>query len=229
MLPLDAPLTASFGLVLGTYAHAVGWPMVRGGSAAIADALATEIRSLGGEIAVGHEVRTLADLPGVAGRHRSTRPRRPWRPSPAIACRSAPAARYAGFRYGPGVFKVDWALDGPIPWTAPGLARAATVHLGGPLDEIVASEAAVAAGRRAASGRSRCSSSTSRGTTAARRQGKTTAWAYCHVPNGVDVDMTAAHRGAGRALRARLPRPHPRALGPRSGRDGGPRRELRRW
>ena len=190
MLPLDAPLSASFGLVLGTYAHAVGWPMVRGGSAAIADALAAEVRSLGGEIAVGHEVRTLADVPPSRVVIADTTPQA----LAAIAGDRLPErtrARYAGFRYGPGVVKVDWALDGPIPWSAPGLARAATVHLGGPLDELVASEAAVAAGRV----------SERPFTLLVQYQpwdpsrapaGRTTAWAYCHVPNGMDGDASAA-------------------------------------
>jgi phytoene dehydrogenase-like protein len=97
--------------------------------------------------------------------------------------------RYEAFRYGPGVFKVDWALDGPIPWTADGLRRAATVHLGGTLDEIAASESEVAAGRHA-----------ERPFTllvqyhpwdpSRAPAGKTTAWAYCHVPGGSDLDMT---------------------------------------
>jgi phytoene dehydrogenase-like protein len=188
MLPLDRPLTASFGLVLGMYAHAVGWPMIRGGSDAVAAALAAEIRSLGGEITVGERVVDLAALPAA----RATS----FDPTPtslaAIAGDRLPARtrrRYGAFRYGPGVFKVDWALDGPVPWTADGLRRAATVHIGGTVYELAASEAEVAAGRhpdrpfvlfvqyhpwdpsRAPDGR-------------------TTAWAYCHVPNGSDVDMT---------------------------------------
>ena len=188
MVALDRPLTASFGLVLGLLAHAVGWPMVRGGSRGIADALAAEIRVLGGEIVVDHEVRSLADVPpsrvaildttpaalaAIAGERLSPRTRR----------------RYAGFRHGPGVFKVDWALDGPIPWTADGLRRAATVHLGGTLDQISAAEGEVAAGRHP-----------DRPFTllvqyepwdpSRAPPGRTTAWAYCHVPNGSDQDMT---------------------------------------
>ena len=148
MLPLDAPLSASFGLVLGTYAHAVGWPMVRGGSAAIADALAAEIRALGGEIVVGHRVASLADLPASRVVIADTTPQA----LAAIAGDRLPArtrGRYAAFRYGPGVFKVDWALDGPIPWTADGLAprgdRPPRRDAGRASRR---SEAAVAAGRR---------------------------------------------------------------------------------
>lgn len=189
MLPLTSPLSASFGLVLGLYAHAVGWPMIRGGSAAVADALAAEIRAHGGEIVVGHRVTSLDDLPASRVVVFDTTPQA----LAAIAGDRLPGrtrARFERFRFGPGVFKIDWALDGPIPWTADGLRRAATIHLGGSMGDLVLSEAEVAAGRhpdrpftllvqydpwdpsRAPSGR-------------------TTAWAYCHVPNGSTVDMTA--------------------------------------
>jgi phytoene dehydrogenase-like protein len=189
MVALDRPLSASFGLVLGTFAHAVGWPMVRGGSAAIADALAAELRQHGGEIATGHRVGSLDELPEARAVLLDTTPRE----AVAIAGDRLPERtrrRYEGFRYGAGVFKVDWALDGPVPWAADGLRRAATVHLGGAPAEVVRSERQVAVGRppdrpftllvqyypwdpsRAPSGR-------------------TTAWAYCHVPSGCDLDMTA--------------------------------------
>ena len=128
------------------YAHAVGWPMVRGGSAAVAEALAAEISDLGGEIVVGHRVTTLAELPAARVVIFDTTPTA----LAAIAGDRLPARtrrRYEAFRYGPGVFKVDWALDGPIPWTADGLRRAATVHLGGTAAEVVASEREVGAGR----------------------------------------------------------------------------------
>ena len=187
MLPLDRPLSASFGLVLGTYAHAVGWPMVRGGSAAVGDALAAELRGLGGEIVTGQPVGSLADLPSSRVVVFDTTPTA----LAAIAGDRLPARtrrRYEAFRYGPGVFKVDWALDGPIPWTADGLRRAATIHLGGTLEEVAGSESAVAAGRHP-----------DRPFTllvqydpwdpSRAPAGKTTAWAYCHVPNGSDVDM----------------------------------------
>ena len=188
MLPLTRPLSASFGLVLGLFAHAVGWPMIRGGSAAVADALAAELRALGGAITVDHPVRTMADVPPARVTVFDTTPTA----LAAIAGDRLPdrtRRRYARFRYGPGVFKVDWALAEPIPWRADGLRRAATVHLGGPLEELVASEAAVAAGRV-----------TDRPFTllvqyhpwdASRAPaGQTTAWAYCHVPGGSELDMT---------------------------------------
>jgi phytoene dehydrogenase-like protein len=190
MLPLTSALSASFGLVLGLYGHAVGWPMVRGGSAALAEALATEVQRLGGEITVGHRVATLDDLPPARVVIADTTPGG----LGAIAGDRLPErtrARYDRFRFGPGVFKVDWALDGPIPWTADGLRRAATIHLGGTIEEVAASEAAVADGRHA-----------ERPFTllvqyhpwdpSRAPDGRTTAWAYCHVPNGAPTDMTDA-------------------------------------
>lgn len=188
MLALDRPLSASFGLVLGMYAHAVGWPMVRGGSAAVGQALAAEARALGGQIQTGERVRSLSEMPAARAVILDTTPRA----AVAIAGdRLSSGTRRAlqAFRYGPGVFKVDWALDGPVPWRDPAVARAATVHLGGPLDDIAASEAAVATGRHPERpyvlfvqyhpwDPSRAP------------EGRTTAWAYCHVPAGSDVDMT---------------------------------------
>ena len=188
MLAQERPLSASFGLVLGMVAHAVGWPMVRGGSAAISDALAAEVRELGGEIVVGHEVRSLADVP----------------PSRVVIADTTPGAlvaiagdrlpgrtrrAYERFRYGPGVFKIDWALDGPIPWTAPGLARAATVHLGGTLEDVAASERAVHAGRVSDAPFTLLCQYAPWDPSRAPA-GTTTAWAYCHVPNGYDGDLT---------------------------------------
>lgn len=188
MLPLDRPLSASFGLVLGTYAHAVGWPMIRGGSGAVTDALAAEVRALGGEIVVDRRITSLAELPAARVVVFDTTPTA----LAAIAGDRLPERtrrRYTAFRYGPGVFKVDWALDGPIPWTAEGLRRAATIHLGGTVDEVAASEADVAAGRHAARPFTLLVQYYPWDPTRAP-EGKTTAWAYCHVPNGSDVDMT---------------------------------------
>lgn len=190
MVPLTRPLTAAFGLVLGMTAHAVGWPMVRGGSAAVADALADEIRSLGGEFIVGEQVVSLEAIPAARAVLFDTTPQ-------ALAgivgerLSAGTRARYEAFRYGPGVFKIDWALDGPIPWTADGARRAATVHLGGTIDEIVASEAHVAAGRHAERPFILLVQYHPWDPTRAP-EGKSTAWAYCHVPNGSDVDMTEA-------------------------------------
>ena len=188
MLRLDRPLSASFGLVLGMYAHAVGWPMIRGGSASLADALAAKVRRLGGEIVTGYRVETLDDLPEARVAILDTTPRA----AVMIAGdRLPPRTRtaYERFRYGSGVFKVDWALGGPVPWTADGLRRAATIHLGGDPDEIIRSERQVATGRPP----------DHPFTLFAQYQpwdpsrapaGKHTAWAYCHVPAGSTEDMT---------------------------------------
>ena len=188
MLAQERPLSASFGLVLGMVAHAVGWPMVRGGSAALTDALAAEIGELGGEIVVGHRVASLADVPASRVVIADTTPQA----LAAIAGDRLPArtrSAYERFRYGPGVFKIDWALDGPIPWTAPGLARAATVHLGGTLEDVAASESAVAAGRVGDAPFTLLCQYAPWDPSRAPA-GKATAWAYCHVPNGFDGDLT---------------------------------------
>jgi phytoene dehydrogenase-like protein len=188
MVALDRPLSASFGLVLGTYAHAVGWPMVRGGSMAIATALATELERHGGEIVTAEPIARLDDLPESRVVLLDTTPRA----AVAMAGDRLPErtrARYARFRYGAGVFKVDWALDGPIPWTADGLRRAATVHLGGTLSEIVRSERQVASGRAPELPFTLVAQYHPWDPSRAP-SGKTTAWAYCHVPGGSEVDMT---------------------------------------
>jgi phytoene dehydrogenase-like protein len=188
MVALDRPLSASFGLVLGLYAHAVGWPMIRGGSAILGEAMATEIRRLGGEIVTDQPVRDLAALPASRVVILDTTPRA----AVEIAGDRLPERtrrRYEAFRYGPGVFKLDWALDGPVPWAADGLRRAATVHLGGTLDEVTRSEAEVAAGRHP--DRPFVLFVQYEPWDVARApEGRTTAWGYCHVPAGSDVDMT---------------------------------------
>lgn len=189
MVALERPVTAGFGLVLGLYAHAVGWPMVRGGSAAVADALAAELRALGGEIVVDHEVRSMADVPDARVVIFDTTPHGLAR----IADDRLPARTrraYEAFRYGPGVWKVDWALDGPIPWAAPEVGRAATIHLGGTLEEMAAGEAEVAAGRHPERPFTLLVQYDPWDSSRAPA-GRTTAWAYCHVPNGSEVDMTA--------------------------------------
>jgi phytoene dehydrogenase-like protein len=188
MLPLEAPLSASFGLVLAVLGHAVGWPLPRGGSQRIADALAAHLRSLGGEIVTGAEVRSIDELPAATAILFDVGPRQLL----AIAGDRLPqryAGRLAGYRYGPGVCKVDFALDEPIPWRAEECARAATAHLGGTLEEIAVAERTVAMGRHP-----------ERPFVLAAQQslfdpsrapaGKHTAWAYCHVPNGSPRDMS---------------------------------------
>jgi phytoene dehydrogenase-like protein len=188
MLPLSQPATAGYGLLLALLGHTVGWPLARGGSQALADGLAAHLRSLGGEIETAHEVASLAELDGAdailldVGAHKVVQ----------LAGDQLPAAyrrRIERFRYGPGVFKVDWALDAPIPWHAEECARAATVHLGGTLNEIAASERA--AGRNEIAERPYVLlAQQSLFDTSRAPEGRHTAWAYCHVPNGSLVDMT---------------------------------------
>jgi phytoene dehydrogenase-like protein len=186
--PLTWPLTASFGLVLGLLAHAVGWPIPRGGSQAIADALVAYLRTLGGEVQTGHEVRRLADLPRAravlfdVGPHQF-----------AEIARGELATTYRrrllAYRYGPGVCKVDYALDGPVPWRSPACAAAGTVHLGGTLAEIRAAEAAVWRGQHSPRPYVLVAQPSLFDPTRAP-QGKHTLWAYCHVPHGSDVDAS---------------------------------------
>ena len=187
MLALEQPGSASFGLVLLVLAHASGWPFPRGGSQAIADALATRLRSLGGEIETGNHVASLRELPtsrlvlcdvtpkqliALAGDRLPHRYRR----------------RLQGWRYGPGAFKLDYALDGPIPWRAPEVAEAGTVHVGGSLAEIAESERAAWHGRHAERPFVLLAQQSLFDETRAPA-GKHTAWAYCHVPNGSTFDM----------------------------------------
>ena len=187
-LPMERAPSASFGLVLSALGHTAGWPFPKGGSQKIADALVSYLRSLGGEVCTEVRVRAVEDVPRtravlfdvtpkqlleIAGEHFTWRYRRALK-------------RY---RYGPGVFKIDFALDGPIPWKAEGCSRAGTVHIGGTLDEISAGEAAVFRGEHP----ERpfvllAQQSLFDGTRAP--EGKHTVWAYCHVPNGSDLDMT---------------------------------------
>jgi phytoene dehydrogenase-like protein len=187
MLPLEAPLSAAVGLVLGAAGHAVGWPLPRGGSQSIADALASLLRSLGGEIVTGAPVTTLEDLPTARALLLDVTPRQllrlgGHRLSPRYRC------SLARYRYGVGVFKIDLALDGPIPWVAAACARAGTVHLGGTLAEIAAAEAAVARGEHPERPFVLLAQQSLFDDSRAPA-GKHTVWAYCHVPHGSTVDM----------------------------------------
>ena len=139
LLPLTWPGSAAFGLVLGAAAHAVGWPFPRGGSGALTRALVAYLESLGGTVITGAAVRSLGELPASRATLLDLTPRQ----VVAIAGRELSRRRrsaYASYRYGPGAFKIDWALSNPIPWRDPGCAQAATVHVGGTLAEMVASE-----------------------------------------------------------------------------------------
>ena len=193
MMPLDASGTASFGLVLAVAAHAIGWPLPRRGSVAITEALEAELRAHGGEIRTGHHVRSLAELPEAENARAIVFDVMP-RALADIAGDALPAT-YADalrrYRHGPGVFKVDWALSGPIPWKAKECARAGTVHLGAKYDEIAASELAPHDGRVPGVPFVLCAQQSMFDETRAP-EGKHTGWAYCHVPNGSTVDMTAA-------------------------------------
>ena len=191
MLPLDAPVSAAFGLVLAVSGHAVGWPVARGGSQRLADALAAHLRLLGGTIETGNAVASLDELPiGRAPVLLDVTPRQ----LIELAGSRLPGGyrrRLGRYRYGPGVFKVDWALDGPIPWTAPEAARAGTLHLGGTLDEIAAGERAVNDGQHPERPFVLLVQASVFDASRAPA-GRHTAWAYCHVPNGSARDMTAA-------------------------------------
>jgi phytoene dehydrogenase-like protein len=188
ILPLDKPVTAGYGILLGVLAHLVGWPMARGGSQRIADALVGLLVDAGGKVECDTTVTVLAELPAADAILFDVSPRQL-----LAICGNALPRRYrtslAGFRYGPGVFKVDWALDGPIPWTNPQVARAGTVHVGGTLDEITASEAAPHRGHHAERPFVLLAQQTLFDPDRAPA-GTHTAWAYCHVPNGSTVDMT---------------------------------------
>jgi phytoene dehydrogenase-like protein len=193
MLGLGEPLTGAVALVFLASTHAVGWPIARGGSQRIADALAAYFRELGGEIVTDTPVDSLAALAPHRAVLLDVTPRqlleiagariaRPWRgPSYVQALRR--------FRYGPGVFKIDLALDGPIPWRDPEVARAASVHLGGTFEEIATSEAEVTAGR-IPERPFVLLAQPSRFDPTRAPAGQHTVWAYCHVPNGATVDMT---------------------------------------
>ena len=190
MLPLDAPATASFALVLAAAGHALGWPVARGGSQAIADALVACLRERGGQIELGHEVRTLAELPRARAYVLDVTPRQLL----AIAGDRLPAGyrrRLERYRYGPGVFKMDWALDRPIPWRDSVCARAVTVHLSGSYGEVAASEAAVHDGRVVERPFMLLVQPTLVDPSRAPA-GRHIAWAYCHVPNGSAIDMAEA-------------------------------------
>jgi phytoene dehydrogenase-like protein len=187
-LPLDAAGTGGFGLVLTLLGHAAGWPLPRGGSQAIADALAATLRSLGGEIETGRRVESLAELRDARTVMLDVTPRQ----FLAIAGDWLPA-RYRGalqrYRYGAGVHKVDYALAGPVPWRAPECTRAATIHVGGSLAEIAAAEEEVAHGRHPDRPFVLVAQQSLFDSTRAP-EGRYTLWAYTHVPHGSTVDVT---------------------------------------
>ena len=190
MVPLTRSPTAAFGLTLAIAGHAVGWPIARGGSQKIADALVSYFRSLGGEIETGAPVESIDELEGVRTILLDLTPRQVLR----IAGHRLPGRYHRAlerYRYGAGAFKMDWALDAPIPWKAPECSRAVTVHLGGTLAELEASEHAPLAGRVPERPFVLLVQPTLFDPSRAP-EGKHIAWAYCHVPFGSSVDMTQA-------------------------------------
>ena len=189
VLSLKAPVTAGYGLMLGVLGHVVGWPMAKGGSQRIADALVAVLQGLGGRVECNRRIESLAELPAADAVLLDVTPRQLL----AMGGDAIPS-RYrralTQYRYGAGVFKVDWALDGPIPWTNENCARAATVHLGGTLDEIATSELDVQKGRITERPYTLLAQQSLFDATRAPA-GAQTAWAYCHVPHGSTVDMTS--------------------------------------
>ncbi|MGH9444315.1 MAG: phytoene desaturase family protein [Terriglobia bacterium] len=187
MLPLEKPPSAAFGLILMATAHVMGWPFPRGGSQNITRALASYLRSLGGEIVVNSPVESLDDLPSRRVVLCDLTPRQLLH----VAGRRLPEDIRRGlarFRYGPGAYKVDWALSAPIPWKSPPCAQAGTVHLGGAFDEIAASERDAWQGEHAEKPFVLLAQPSLFDETRAP-QGKHTAWAYCHVPQGSPFEM----------------------------------------
>lgn len=190
VLPLERAPSAAFGLVLGIIAHTNGWPFARGGSQNISNALAGHLASLGGEIVTGTPVASMEQLPRARSVLYDVTPRQLLQ----IAGGRFPASfrrKLERYRYGPGVCKLDWALDGPIPWKAAECGRAGTVHLGGTFEEIAASEREVWRGKHSERPFVLLAQPSLFDATRAPA-GKHTAWAYCHVPNGSTVDMTEA-------------------------------------
>lgn len=187
MLPLEQIGTSAVALALGIAGHAVGWPFPRGGAQRIADALAAYAQSLGVEIRTGTRVTSLRELPRGAEVLCDVTPRQLLN----LGGRDLPPAlrrRLRRYRYGMAAYKVDWALSGPIPWTADDCRRAGTVHLGGTLEEIAAGERAIWRGQTPERPFVLLAQHTLFDPTRAPA-GRHTAWAYCHVPNGSQQDM----------------------------------------
>jgi len=188
-IPLERAPSMGVGVTLMAAGHAVGWPVPRGGAGALSEALASLFRSMGGTIETGTPITSIEDLPPA----RATILALTHRQVAAVARPRLSAAYRAGlesWQYGPGAFKVDWALDAPIPWTAPDVSLATTVHVGGTLEEIADAERAPWEGR-AAERPFVLLAQPSLSDPSRAPAGKHTAWAYCHVPNGWDGDMTA--------------------------------------
>ncbi len=186
--PLSEPATSAVAMVLLAAGHAVGWPIVKGGSQRLTDALEGYLRSLGGVVLTNHEIRSLDDLPSGRAVLWDITPRQLLH----IAGDKLPQKyrdKLIQFRYGPGAFKIDWALAGPIPFTAEPCRTAGTVHLGGTFKEIEESERMVHRGEHSMQPFVLLTQP-SRFDPSRVPSARETAWAYCHVPNGSQVDMT---------------------------------------
>lgn len=187
-LALSQPLSAAFGLILGTLGHVAGWPLAKGGSGSIAEAMASYFRSLGGEIILSRELRTLGELPAARIAILDITPRQLL----AIAGHSLPPGyrqKLERYRYGPGVFKIDYALAEPIPWSSPGCRQAATLHVCGSEEEVTRSEQQVLDRQHPERPFVLLVQPTLFDPSRAPA-GKHVAWAYCHVPNSSTFDMT---------------------------------------
>ena len=193
LLPLETPISSAFALVLGAAGHAVGWPIPRGGSQSISNALANYFLQLGGTIETNRRIESMNDLPksrvalfdasvwkfaGIAGNRLPNRYRR----------------RLENFRHAPGVFKIDYALKSPIPWRANECRHAGTIHLGGTIDEIARAEREVANGEIPERPFVLVAQQSLFDETRAPH-GQHTLWAYCHAPFGCKVDMSAKIEG----------------------------------
>lgn len=190
LLALDEPGTAAFGLLMLASAQAGGWPVARRGSASVAEAMVGRLRELGGQVECNHKVTSIDNLPPHRVALLDLAPQGVLQ----IAGRRFPKSYQDAletFRHGPGAFKMDWTLDGPIPWRSAECLRAATVHLGGTAEEVGLSELQVARGAHPTHPFVLLVQPSLFDRTRAP-DGKHVAWAYCHVPNGSEVDMTDA-------------------------------------
>jgi phytoene dehydrogenase-like protein len=188
MIPLEQAATAAFGIVLATLAHTRGWPIIRGGSQKLADALGDCFRNGGGEIVTDRRIASMDDLPSARYYFFDITPRQLLHIE-GLGLSHTYRKNLSRFRYGPGVYKMDWALKAPIPWTADICRKAGTVHLGGSLEEIAASIRDVSAGKVSPAPYIVLAQQSLFDSSRAPA-GKHTAWAYCHVPHGSTADMS---------------------------------------
>jgi len=186
-LSLDEPLSGAMGMLMAVPAHTVGWPIPRGGSQSLTNALCRYLSMFGSTLKTSSRVESLATLPNYDLILCDVTPRQLLKIAGERLSKSY-QHQLAGYRYGPGVFKVDYALNCPIPWKASECVRAATVHLGGSFDEIAASELAVRHGLHAERPFVLLAQPSLFDSSRAP-EGKHTAWAYCHVPNGSKIEV----------------------------------------